>query len=284
MSEPRTITRADIDQVLAEHPKLGEWGYDHPDARARANLDAARESLRGQVAEVQAAHDWLLTLHPIAEGERWPTSYGLKHDGEHSKAIPYVTNGAMIVAAFLAGVSIRLNEGPNPSIGLSLTAPKPQPAPGSFTAWLQQYEDEQHPIGDLARDVRDDDTWPVEGATVDDVWPADAPAYHAYRDYLLRVGASDGALSALREAWTAYSGSVPDESSDDQDYIKLTANITHNAHFALRTAADLSGDTRTDTLNRALVLYGEIMAAVAAGGSTIKFEDREGNTHRIQVY
>ncbi|GAA3750540.1 hypothetical protein [Micromonospora maritima] len=215
MREPRKITRDDVDQVLAEHPKLGEWGYDHPDSRRPGELDKARASLRRQLTEIQAAYDWLLTLHPIADGKRWPTSYGLKHDGEESGKMPYVTNGVMIVAAFLADAPIQINDGPNPSIGLSLTAPRPKPAPGSFTAWLEQYEDERHPIGDLARDVRDDDTWPVDGVSVDDRWPAEAGSYEVYRNYLLRVGASADALDVLREAWTAYSGTAPAEDEDE---------------------------------------------------------------------
>lgn len=209
MPEPCMITRGDVDRILRAHPMLSEFGYNHPSAQYPATLDISRVHLRGQLAEIQAAHDWLLTLHPIADGERWPTSYGLKHDGEFSGKLPYVTNGAMIVASFLAEAPIQIGDGPNPHIGLSLTAPRPRPAEGSFTAWLQQYEDEPHPIGDLARDVRDDDTWPVEGASVDDRWPAEAGSYQVYYQYLRRVGASPWALDTLREAWTAYSGAEP---------------------------------------------------------------------------
>lgn len=214
MTEPRKITNDDLNRILAAYPKLSEFGHDHPDARDSDKLASARASLRRDLDDVQSSYDWLLTLHPAPAEGRWPTSYGLKHDGEHSGKLGYVTNGAMIVAALLAEAPIRIGTGPNPAIGLSLTAPRPAPPEGSFTAWLMQHREAQHPIGDLARDVEADDTWPIDGVSVDDTWPAEAGSYQVYYGYLARVGASRWALDALREAWTAYSGSAPPEDEE----------------------------------------------------------------------
>ncbi|MFG3710850.1 hypothetical protein [Micromonospora sp. NPDC047730] len=133
MSEPRKITLDDVDRILNEHPTLGEYGYNHPDADTAEELDISRRRLRRQVADIQSAYDWLLTLHPLPDGGLWPTSYSLKHDGERSGKIGYVTNGAMIVAALLAQLPMRLDP-PNPAVRVALTAPRPTPPADGFTA------------------------------------------------------------------------------------------------------------------------------------------------------
>lgn len=65
----------------------------------------------------------------------------------------------------------------------------------NFRTWLiTNYVDKDEPIGDLARDVRDDDEWPTEGPNT----------LAAYRDHLEAMGAISGALDALEDAWSAY--------------------------------------------------------------------------------
>lgn len=208
MRTSRAITNGDVERILKEHPRLTEFGYDHPDVTQQAKVDSSREALLRQLPEIQAAHDWLLTLHFVPADKPWSTSYGLKHVGADSGELHYVTNGAMIVAAILAEAPMRIGR-PNPAIGLSRTPPKPTPPPGSFTEWLMQHVDDQHPVGDLARDVRDDDTWPVEGIAVDDRQPAEPNSHQVYLQYLHQVRAGSEALDAFREAWSAYSGVEP---------------------------------------------------------------------------
>jgi len=198
------VTYADLSRIMDDHPKLSAFGYDHPDVRNPADLDRQRARLLGQLDDVQAAHAWLSTLYPEPDEDQWSTSYTLKHDGERSGQLGYVMNGAMIAAALLAELPMRITPGhPNPFIGVSITPPRPQPTAGSFTAWLDEYRGDNSLIGDLADDVEHDDTWPIEG-----------DSYDTFYTYLTHMGASDGALRALHEAWTSYSGHAPDIDDD----------------------------------------------------------------------
>lgn len=64
--------------------------------------------------------------------------------------------------------------------------------PISFTTWLKAYRRQDSPIGDLARDVASDETWPVSGDL------------QTYETYLNSMNAIDGAHTALRNAWARY--------------------------------------------------------------------------------
>ncbi|WP_328406465.1 sterile alpha motif-like domain-containing protein (plasmid) [Streptomyces sp. NBC_00390] len=59
-----------------------------------------------------------------------------------------------------------------------------------------RFVDDQDPIGDLARDVRDDAEWPEFDEGVESL--------RLYNEYLEDCGAVDGALEALDDAWHLY--------------------------------------------------------------------------------
>ena len=64
----------------------------------------------------------------------------------------------------------------------------------SFTDWLLKHQRRRSRLGDLARDVASDRTWPRDYDTdVDNL-----------RAYLSRVGACVGALETLTHAWRSY--------------------------------------------------------------------------------
>lgn len=70
----------------------------------------------------------------------------------------------------------------------------PETARGlSFKAWLARFGDDRSPLGDLARDVSHDDEWPRGPGALD-----------RYYDYLSSVGACEGALDALADAWSQF--------------------------------------------------------------------------------
>jgi len=74
--------------------------------------------------EVDTAAKWLDTVaHPLKTKWYWGTSYGLKHVAEHwgrdNGLSPYVSNGAFIKAAILAGYEIKPDRG-NAKIKLGL--------------------------------------------------------------------------------------------------------------------------------------------------------------------
>ncbi|MGA3562694.1 YozE family protein [Melissospora conviva] len=198
-------SQADLDRILNEHPMLCNCGYGKYRG-AGFNHAADRADLAANLDQVRIAYAWLGTLHPA--GDRpWLSSYGLKHDGENA-GIGYVTNGAMIAAAYLAGAPVRVHPGSlNVGIGVSLT-PAKMPAPdGSFTSWLAVQAGADHPVGDLARDAAHDDCWPSAGAD-----------YRQFADHLAEHGAGEPVRSALREAWEAYSGHSVSSDYDDEEF------------------------------------------------------------------
>jgi hypothetical protein len=69
--------------------------------------------------------------------------------------------------------------------------------PDDFTSWLLRLVDEQSPVGDLARDVARDETWPES----DD----EPESLEFYQEYLDSVGSCRGADDALEAAWERYS-------------------------------------------------------------------------------
>ncbi|KAB1929177.1 hypothetical protein F8280_00065 [Micromonospora noduli] len=201
----RIITADDLAQVLNDHPKLTANGYDHPDDWQADKRELGRQRIVTGLDEVQAAYDWIVNLRPARITRDTSTSYRLKHEAEEA-GVGYVTNGAFIAAAFLAGVSVKAGPGVvNPQIGVTTDPYRPKPAKGSFAAWLVEQSNVRHPIGDLAREAADDDTWPASGD------------YRMYVDYMIGLRAMPEALEALRMAWTQYSGADPGGPYDDED-------------------------------------------------------------------
>lgn len=66
---------------------------------------------------------------------------------------------------------------------------------GAFTEWLLRQAGRDDPIGDLASDVgRDPD------------WPAGSRSLSRFLVYLRNRGACEGAIAALRAAWSEWQG------------------------------------------------------------------------------
>ncbi|MFJ4084912.1 YozE family protein [Streptomyces iakyrus] len=65
----------------------------------------------------------------------------------------------------------------------------------SFRAWLvTNHAGEQSPLGDVARDVRDDDEWP----------DIQFESLREYLEYLNSQDASEDVLDLIEEAWGQY--------------------------------------------------------------------------------
>lgn len=64
---------------------------------------------------------------------------------------------------------------------------------GSFTSWLITQMWARNPVGDLARDVSDDESWPIDGTEK-----------REFVAYLARQHACAGAMLALDRAWSSY--------------------------------------------------------------------------------
>ena len=107
-----TITHHAIAAVLEQHPKLTPFGYGGGGAYVcdwNGDFD---------VALAQRVADHLLATYP--RGKRVnprADSYGLKHVYERLTG-EYIANGTLILAALLAGYTLKANNGPNPTFDM----------------------------------------------------------------------------------------------------------------------------------------------------------------------
>lgn len=112
------ITAEAIEAVLADWPQLTYFGFRSPDSD---NYGPERAELLGDraIAEIQFSCDWLRSAKLTAKaGPKSPLSYWVKHVVERVRG-DYVSNGSLIVAALLAGVSISRPEGPNARVAVN---------------------------------------------------------------------------------------------------------------------------------------------------------------------
>ncbi|MFE5589511.1 hypothetical protein [Streptomyces sp. NPDC056549] len=112
------ITQSDLDQLMSDHPKLTSEGYGHSTLVPADKEPELRAGLASDLTSIQEAADWIGELGwTSAVSDDSPSSYHLKHVMEEATG-RYVTNGAFIAAALLAGAPVKLN-GLNPPIGVS---------------------------------------------------------------------------------------------------------------------------------------------------------------------
>jgi len=62
--------------------------------------------------------------------------------------------------------------------------------------------------------------------------------------------------------------------------VRLTVNLIPRADKALQLAVQLTGDSKTDTVNRALQVYA-YLEYVISRGSEVLIRERDGSTGRI---
>lgn len=101
---------------------------------------------------------------------------------------------------------------------------------------------------------------------------------------------TDPVLKELLDAWTIEApdaaSATPDCGSRDDDgdgYVQVIVNLTRRAYRALEGAQRTTGDTKTDTINRALVVYELVQRLSRGHGGTITMLDRDGNRMRLHV-
>jgi len=120
-------------------------------------------------------------------------SYGAKHRaerwGRENGFSTYVANGAVLVAAIYRKVPTkRVEDTPNALLGLD-PDPVPEAKPGSFVAWLLAQTHTESPLGDLAREVKEDR-----------FFPRITSSGPKLRSYLRSVRACPEAIETLDEA------------------------------------------------------------------------------------
>jgi hypothetical protein len=65
---------------------------------------------------------------------------------------------------------------------------------------------------------------------------------------------------------------------------RLTVNLTGRASRALDVATEITGDTKTDAVNRALQIYAYMEQVVARGGSVYVREAEDSDLERIKLF
>jgi hypothetical protein len=70
-------------------------------------------------------------------------------------------------------------------------------------------------------------------------------------------------------------GSEPSHSSRRPGGERVTVNLTEKAAQAMADIVELTADNKTDSINRALVIYAEIVR-VTNGGGSLYWREKEG--------
>ncbi len=64
---------------------------------------------------------------------------------------------------------------------------------------------------------------------------------------------------------------------------RITVNLAPRAVEALNRVAFRTGDSRTDTINRALVGWAELLRTVDAGGGELLLKDLDGPLRTVHI-
>ena len=145
--------------------------------------------------EVEICQQWIEKFcKPIKIFNPDIYSYSLKHTVA-KWAGKYISNGAFILAAINMEYKIQGagNRSPNAIFNMQLLLPEhacKRVRASGFSKWLFRQKDLDIPIGDLASDAIEDETWPRK-----------AKKFINFRLYLESMKASEDCLRTLKEAW-----------------------------------------------------------------------------------
>lgn len=79
--------------------------------------------------------------------------------------------------------------------------------------------------------------------------------------------APGGAIAAKRGGWL----------------VRLTVNLTERSVAALQAASTADGNSKTDTVNRALQVYALVRELLERGGGSIRVMHPDGEVERIHI-
>ncbi|WP_329108623.1 hypothetical protein OG792_08185 [Micromonospora sp. NBC_01699] len=79
-------------------------------------------------------------------------------------------------------------------------------------------------------------------------------------------------------------GNMPDPTADGtRSLVKVTVNLTPRAVDALDLARGRTRDTKTDTINRALVVYHLVLDLMERGDGSLTLQNPDGRTERVHL-
>jgi len=64
---------------------------------------------------------------------------------------------------------------------------------------------------------------------------------------------------------------------------RITVNLTERSSKALDQAVDVTGDTKTDTINRAVQIYAYLEQMIRDGGSVYVRENADAELERLKI-
>lgn len=122
------IIKKQISGVIAKYPTLNSFGFGAFEqnklsfSEKNAKIAEGQNRLLDGAEEVAFVVEWLQDVEKT-KGITQRTSYGLKHDAERSRGA-YISNGAFIAGAVIAGFKIGCTDGPNCCFNMSLKSLK----------------------------------------------------------------------------------------------------------------------------------------------------------------
>ncbi|MGI5146841.1 hypothetical protein ACQEVC_10720 [Plantactinospora sp. CA-294935] len=76
----------------------------------------------------------------------------------------------------------------------------------------------------------------------------------------------------------------PDPAADaGRGLVRMTFNLTPRGADALDSACARTKDTKTDTINRALVVYNVVLGLIDRGGGQLSFQRQDGNFETVHL-
>jgi hypothetical protein len=97
---------------------------------------------------------------------------------------------------------------------------------------------------------------------------------------------------SVRPVGTGGSAPVPSRESGEKGdlagesargLVRITVNLTPRAVDALDSACSKTKDTKTDSINRALVVYNVVLELIERGGGHLTFQTKDGRTEIVHL-
>ncbi|WP_329105039.1 hypothetical protein OG792_31460 [Micromonospora sp. NBC_01699] len=73
------------------------------------------------------------------------------------------------------------------------------------------------------------------------------------------------------------------EPEPNRSLTKVTVNLNPRAMNALNSACARTRDTKTDTINRALIVHNFVLELTASGGGSLTVVQPDGGTERVHL-
>ena len=168
------MSKSDIRKSISKLPNLTDFGvglYENGKGLSKSEykkqFKKEQERLLDSVESFDKTCTWLSQINKIKSINTKNTSYGLKHIAE--KDIGYITNGGFIAAAIHCGFDFKVYDNfPNVEFNMSAKSInrlrfKLQriSEPGLFYKWLMSQLNRNDAIGDLAKIVQTDKSFPI---------------------------------------------------------------------------------------------------------------------------